>query len=189
LLVDIGLVKRELPFGEHPRTSKRTRYKIDDPFLRYWYRFVDPNRSLLEAGQLDVQTEAAWLAHLGEIWEDIVRTSIPNVAIDKTRWQPAQAWWGRATVDRDAEIDVVAAHRDDRTRMLVGEVKLSLDAADVPRLLHALEAKARSCDWARNKQLTLRLWTMRWHGRARRPSAVIDARELMTSWRDSMGMP
>jgi hypothetical protein len=79
---DIGLVKRELPFGEHPRRSKRARYKIGDPFLRYWYRFVDPNLSLLEARQLDVQTKPAWLTHLGEIWEEIVRTSIPNVSID-----------------------------------------------------------------------------------------------------------
>jgi AAA+ ATPase superfamily predicted ATPase len=183
LLVDIGLVKRELPFGEHPRRSKRTRYKIADPFLRYWYRFVDPNRSLLEAGQFDVQTDVAWRAHLSEIWEEIVRASIPQVSIDAMRWQAAQPWWGRATPDRDAEIDVVAAHREDRSRLLVGEIKLSLDAADVPRLLHDLEQKARSCDWARNKQLTPRLWTMRWPGRSRRPPAVIDARELMTTWR------
>jgi len=185
LLVDIGLVKRELPFGEHPRRSKRSRYKIGDPFLRYWYRFVDPNRSLLEARQLDVQTQTAWLAHLSEIWEDVVRASIPNVSIDSTRWQPAQAWWGGAAAGQDAEIDVVAAHRDDRTRMLVGEVKLSLDAADVPRLLHDLDEKTRACDWARNKQLTLRLWTMRWQGRSLRPPTVIDARELTTSWREA----
>jgi hypothetical protein len=25
------------------------------------------------------------------------------------------------------------------------------------------EAKAHSCEWARNKQLTLRLWTLRWY--------------------------
>jgi AAA+ ATPase superfamily predicted ATPase len=183
LLVDIGLVKRELPFGEHPRRSKRARYRIADPFLRYWYRFVDPNRSLLAARQLDVQSQTAWLAHLGESWEEIVRASIPDLSIDDARWQPAQPWWGGAGTGPDAEIDVVAAHRDDRNRLLVGEVKLSLDAADVPRQLHALEAKARSCDWARNKQLTLRLWTLRWQGRSRRPPAVIDARELQASWR------
>jgi hypothetical protein len=79
----------------------------------------------------------------------------------------------------------VAAHRDDRNRLLVGEVKLSLDAADVPRLLRDLEAKARSCDGARNKQLTLRLWTLRWQGRSRRPASVIDARELQARWREA----
>lgn len=186
LLVDIGLVKRELPFGEHPRRSKRARYRIADPFLRYWYRFVDPNRSLLEARQLDVQTDTAWRAHLAEVWEEIVRTSIPHVEIDRAPWQPAQPWWGRAAPDRAAEIDVVAPHRDDRTRLLVGEVKLSLAAADVPRQLHDLEAKARACDWARNKQLTFRLWTLRWHSRTRRPPSVIDAHGLLTSWRSAL---
>jgi hypothetical protein len=58
-------------------------------------------------------------------------------------------------------------------------------AADVPQLLHDLDEKARACDWARNKQLTLRLWTMRWQGRGLRPPAVIDARELTTSWREA----
>lgn len=144
-----------------------------------------PNRSLLEARQLDVQTKPAWLAHLGEIWEEIVRTSIPSVSIDDARWQPAQGWWGGAAVGQDCELDVVAAHRDDRTRVLVGEVKLSLGPSDVTRLLYALEQKTRSCAWARNKQLTLRLWTMRWQGRSRRPPTVIDARELMTNWRDA----
>jgi AAA+ ATPase superfamily predicted ATPase len=182
LLVDVGLIKRELPFDEHPRRSKRTRYKIADPFLRYWYRFVDPNRSLLEARQLDVQTKPAWLAHLAEIWEDIVRASIADAPIDGARWQPAQPWWASAATG-GAELDVVAAHRDDRTRLLVGEVKLSLTPADVPRLLHDLEAKARACDWARNRQLTLRLWTLRWPPRTRRPPAVIDARELLSTWR------
>ncbi|HEX3763958.1 MAG TPA: ATP-binding protein [Kofleriaceae bacterium] len=187
VLADIGLVKRELPFGEHPRRSKRARYRIADPFLRYWYRFVDPNRSLLEARQLDVQTRTAWLSHLAECWEEIVRASIPDITIDDARWQPAQPWWGGAGAGPDAEIDIVAAHRDDRTRLLVGEAKLSLDAAAVPRLLHDLEAKARSCEWARNKQLAFRLWTLRWQGRTRRPSTVIDARELQASWREAVG--
>src|SRR5262245_28010892 len=98
LLVDLGLVKRELPFGEHPRRSKRARYRIADPFVRYWYRFVDPNRSLLQAGQLDrVQTGAEWPSHIAEIWEEVVRASVGQVDIDGTRWGPADAWWGRAT--------------------------------------------------------------------------------------------
>jgi hypothetical protein len=72
------------------------------------------------------------------------------------------------------------SHRDDLTRMLVGEVKLSLDAADVPRLLHKLDDKTRACNWARNKQLTYRLWTMRWQGRSRRPPTVD---EIISIWR------
>jgi uncharacterized protein len=65
-----------------PRHSKRSRYLIADPLLRYWYRFVDPNRSLLEARRLDVYTEAAWLGHLAEIGEEIVRVSVSRSSIE-----------------------------------------------------------------------------------------------------------
>ena len=47
-LLELGLVRRELPFGSSLRDSKRTLYVIADPFLRFWFRFVDPERSRLE---------------------------------------------------------------------------------------------------------------------------------------------
>ena len=181
MLVDLGLVMRELPFGEHPRTSKRARYRIADPFVRYWYRFVDPNRSLLQAGQLDrVQAGAEWPTHLAGVWEEIVRASIPQVDIDGTTWGPAQAWWGRTTAG-DAEIDVVASDPDNPERLLVGEVKLAVAVRDVARLQHQLEIKARACEWARDKELVVKLWSLR---PAKPP--VIDAREVLARWRDTL---
>jgi uncharacterized protein len=181
MLVDLGLIKRELPFGEHPRRSKRARYRIADPFIRYWYRFVEPNRSLLQSGQMDrVQDAAAWRTHLAEVWEDIVRDSVPQIETDGTRWGPAQAWWGRTTAG-DAEIDVVAADPDDPQRLLVGEVKLAIAAREVPRLQQQLEAKAVSCEWARGKALVVKLWSLR---PSRSP--VLDAREVLARWRDSL---
>jgi uncharacterized protein len=181
LLVDLGLIKRELPFGEHPRRSKRARYRIADPFVRYWYRFVDPYRSLLQAGQFDRALAASeWPAHLAEVWEEIVRDSIPQIDIDGTKWGPAQAWWGRTTAG-DAELDVVAADPDNPRRLLVGEVKLTIAARDVARLQHQLEAKARACEWAHGKDLVVKLWSLR-----PSHSPVIDAREVLARWRESL---
>jgi len=51
-LIELDLIRREVPFGVSPRSAKRTRYQIADPFLRFWFRFVEPNRSRLEAGLL-----------------------------------------------------------------------------------------------------------------------------------------
>ncbi len=48
-LTELGLVRREMPFGTSPRDSKRPLYRIADPFLRFWFRFLEPNRSRLEA--------------------------------------------------------------------------------------------------------------------------------------------
>ena len=44
-LIDLGYVRRELPFGESTRSTKRSLDRLDDPFLLFWYRFVAPNRS------------------------------------------------------------------------------------------------------------------------------------------------
>ena len=32
-LIDLGYVRRELPFGESTRSTKRSLYRLDDPFL------------------------------------------------------------------------------------------------------------------------------------------------------------
>ncbi len=45
-LIDLAYIKRELPFGENIKSTKRTMYKLNDPFLMFWYRFVQKNQSL-----------------------------------------------------------------------------------------------------------------------------------------------
>ena len=53
-LMEMDLVTREVPYGAPPRGNRRTLYRIDDPFLRLWFRCVEPNRSRLEARQLEI---------------------------------------------------------------------------------------------------------------------------------------
>jgi len=45
-LVNLGWLRRELPFGE--RTERRAIYRVADPFLTFWYRFVAPLGSSLQ---------------------------------------------------------------------------------------------------------------------------------------------
>ncbi|MBI4860569.1 MAG: ATP-binding protein [Candidatus Riflebacteria bacterium] len=52
-LIELGLVDRVPPFGTPDRGSGRSEYRISDPFLRFWFRFVEPNRSRLQARQID----------------------------------------------------------------------------------------------------------------------------------------
>ena len=39
-LMELGFVEREIPFGEHPKSSKRSLYKIVDPFIDFYFRFA-----------------------------------------------------------------------------------------------------------------------------------------------------
>ena len=45
-LLELGWIRRELPFDE--RSDRRALYRVADPFLAFWYRFVAPLASDLQ---------------------------------------------------------------------------------------------------------------------------------------------
>lgn len=133
-LVELGLVTREIPFGEPPRTSKKSLYKLADPFMRLWFRVVAPHRAELVAGTR--ASRAAVLArhweHLaGQAWEELCRSHVPRLEHPDLgpagSWQPATRWW-----NGDAEWDVVAEDVRGK-RLLVGECRLAASAGDAAR--------------------------------------------------------
>jgi uncharacterized protein len=158
-LQDMDLVTRELPFGEEPRSSKRTLYKISDPFLRFWFRHVEGNRSRLGAGQVAAVEEEIGQRlghHIGEIWEELARASVPRLNPGGKTWGPAGRWWGPGLDRQPLEVDLVA-HSHDGGSLLIGEVKWAAPR-DAGRLLAELEAKARRLPLAEGREVVLALW-------------------------------
>ena len=161
-LIDLGYVRRELPFGESTRSTKRSRYRLDDPFLLFWYRFVAPNRSLLEADLIEpvyAALRARLAGHVAEIWEWLARESVARTALHGVGWNPAARWWGRGIDGQPLEIDVVAESRD-RRHLLVGEVKWS-DRSNPSRVLADLVRKAEQLPFRRGRPVYYALWLKR----------------------------
>jgi len=50
LIKDLDLVYKEIPVTEKPN-SKNSRYVLKDPFIYFWYRYIERNKALLELGQ------------------------------------------------------------------------------------------------------------------------------------------
>lgn len=177
-LVELDLVVRESPFGAHPRDSKRSSYKLRDPFLRFWFRFVEPNRSKLEAGQI-AQTlecvEASFPQHVAGVWEDLARDSVARVARDGHAWGPAKRWWGPGLDRRPLEVDVVAESADGKA-LLVGEVKWG-DDTNVPGVLAELESKCERLPIVGGRDVEIAVWVKKRRGRRRRN--VFDAADVM----------
>lgn len=149
-LVELGLVRREFPFGSNPKSSKKTLYFIDDPFLAMWYRYVEPSRSRLQAGALQTvagQVAADYPNHVGRIWEELVRQSVARLRIAGQHWLPGQRWWGQDTEGRPMETDLVAESADG-SQLLVGECKLNAGGRDLPRLHQALRQRAARLPFA-----------------------------------------
>jgi hypothetical protein len=127
-LVGLGLVRREIPFGETEKSSKRTLYKIADPFFRLWFRVVAPHRAQLASGTSAARRQILvrfWDGLCAQSWEELCRQLLPRVPEDGALghlgpWGPAARWWHGT----QPEWDVVSESLDSQ-RVLLGEVKWS----------------------------------------------------------------
>lgn len=128
-LVDLGFLEREVPFGTNEKSSKKSLYKIADPFMSFYFRFVTPNRSFIELGRKK-PIEQALGSHFGEYvsmqWERLCRDAITGNEYNGRIYGQAHRWWGSALNEtgkpEQIEIDVMAESLDKKT-LLVGECK------------------------------------------------------------------
>ncbi|MBD3241703.1 MAG: AAA family ATPase [Chitinivibrionales bacterium] len=158
-LVELAYIRRDLPFGESLRSTKRSYYHIADPFLRFWYRYVNPNRSVLELGLIDqVYDECmrSFSAHVGGVWEDCARMSTAFVRIDGIQWKPASRWWGAGTDRRPCEIDIVAESFDG-AHLLLGEAKWE-HRVDPAAVLQRLMRNAERVPFVNGRTIHYALW-------------------------------
>jgi uncharacterized protein len=125
-LIELGLVHREVPFGEPPRTSRRSLYRIADPFTRMWFRIVAPHRGELVSGTRRSRLavfDRHWDGLVAATWEDLCRQRLPAMSHarlgDRGDWKPASRWWMGAAPEWDLIAEDVAGER-----LLLGEVKL-----------------------------------------------------------------
>jgi AAA+ ATPase superfamily predicted ATPase len=146
-LVGMGLVRREVPFGESEKKARRSLYRIDDPFFRLWFRVVAPHRALLAAGDRASRRRLLaryWPGLVAEAWEQLCRSRVPHLSDASGLgrmgpWQPAARWWSGEL----PEWDMISESADGR-RLLLGEVKWSahpLRRSSLERFLRELVSR------------------------------------------------
>lgn len=146
-LVELGLVRREIPYGEGERNSKRSIYRVSDPFCRFWFRVMAARRSVFDSAPAHIR-KRIWAtqanALFAEGWEDLARdfvvrsARLAELAGEGDYWRPAGRWWRGA----EHELDVVSFNGAG-TRALLGEVKWSdkpFARREVERLAKAFAA-------------------------------------------------
>jgi AAA+ ATPase superfamily predicted ATPase len=111
VLRGLHIIRREVPVTEDkPHKSKKGIYLLDDPFFRFWFRYIFPNMSHLEIGDINFVWEEKIKTDLdsfvGFIFEDICIQRLK--ILNKDNKLPFKAknigrWWSRKD-----EIDIMA---------------------------------------------------------------------------------
>ncbi len=141
-LREMHLVERRVPVTvRNPERSRRGLYRLADPFLRFWFRFVLPHRTALEAGDAELvwhrKIEPHLAQHVALAFEEASREHLQE--LNRRGALPAiydriGGWWrGPQEVD-------VAAVADDGP-LLLSECKWTSRPVGVD-VLRTLEAKA-----------------------------------------------
>lgn len=145
-LEQLDILQRSVPVTEqNPEKSKRGHYRIKDNYLRFWFRFVFPNKGLLETGRsAEVMRQIRRNFVDGQVafvYEDVCRDQVWSRAeAGELPFMPDRvgAWWGA----KDVELDVVALNAAEG-RALFGECKFWTKPVGANILAH-LEERARA---------------------------------------------
>jgi uncharacterized protein len=125
-LTELKYVRREIPFGEPLRSTKRSLYKIDDPFLGFWFTFIGPEKSRIDLGLTDqvlYEIKKKMPFYTAAVWEELCRQSVPFI-FKENKFKPASRWWGKEKDGTALELDIVAESFDKKV-LLIGEAKWS----------------------------------------------------------------
>jgi AAA+ ATPase superfamily predicted ATPase len=148
-LLELGWIRRELPFGE--RSDRRAIYRVADPFLTFWYRFVAPLTSALQFSDSATVYAAQVAPRLADymawsVFEEICGQWLQRNAQQRLGLNVREMarYWSR---DGRTEIDLMAELGDGT--FLFGECKWRTERVTRLSDLSALQAKVASLPEAR----------------------------------------
>ena len=141
----LRLIERDVPVTASGKKSKRSRYRVADEFLRFWFRYVEPNRSSIEEAPeivYDGTIQPDLPTHVATTFEDVCQEAVWE-GIRRGTFDPysevGRWWYG------EEEIEIVGLSPND-DRVLLAECKWTTDPVGED-LVESLRAKAEHVRW------------------------------------------
>ena len=154
-LIDLGFLEKDVPFGIDEKNTKKSLYKIADPFMAFYYRFVVPNRSFIELGRrlpVEQALDTHFPEYVGMQWEKLCRDAVTGNLVKGVVYGKAKRWWGPVLNEdkkpEQVEFDVMAESLD-KKYLLVGECKWTIQE-NGKQLTTELSRKAKLLPFAKN---------------------------------------
>lgn len=141
-LIEVGMIKREVPITENVR-SRLGRYYISDNFLKFWFRYIYPNVSSIEEGIFDIDIiKGDYNRYLGHIFEDVSKQFLIKERDKIFKFSKIGKWW-----HKEREIDIVALNESTEEIMFIECKWQDLSAKQVDKILAELKEKSKFVRW------------------------------------------
>jgi AAA+ ATPase superfamily predicted ATPase len=114
---EYSLISKNLPYGCKPG-ARNIRWHLNDNFLMFWFRFIAPNRQMVETGKMQLlrdYIEMNYTQYSGLILERYFRQKYS----ERERVTDIASWWDN---NGENEIDLIAVERLDR-KVTIAEIK------------------------------------------------------------------
>lgn len=141
-LIDLGYISRQYPLTTSPPGSRNVRYVLDDPLLRFWFRFIYPNTSYITHAGGEKAMQARVVpgldSYFGYCFERLCREALPGIYICNgvnAAFKTGEYW------NPKIQIDLVGI-RDDNWIDL-GECKWG-KISSIPSLINELKNKSKN---------------------------------------------
>lgn len=147
------VIERRIPVTEHIYEKKIGRYYIKDSALRFWFRYIFKNQSLIEIGDekgLTTKIISDLPSLMGRSFEELIKALLLRRNTEEIlpfRFSKIGGFWTRRG---DIEIDIVAINEEEG-KILFGECKLKgskFTKAEIQRL----KEKAEYVRWRMGKR-------------------------------------
>ncbi len=150
-LIDLDIVEREVPITEeNPEKSKMGLYRIKDNFISFWFKFVYPNKSMLESSNsryVEDKIKNNFIDnHVSFVYEDICRSDVWKLLSQGISFNRVGRWWGA----KDVEIDILAYDSVGKD-IVFGECKYSKQKKGMG-VLNELRDKAKAVKWKKDSR-------------------------------------
>lgn len=152
-LAALGYIAKVEPLEPRGKGKSRAYWKISDPYFRFWFTHVLPNRSRLARGRIEEvarQIEKQLPTYTGPVFEDICRDWISRFSPLGASAEYVGSWWSRRS---DVEIDIAALDKKGYT--ILAECKWWDESVGVDVLDDLREAQAIIGPKANQAQLAL----------------------------------
>jgi len=149
-LVDVGFVEKYAPLTvKNPRTSRMARYGIGDEYLHFYYRFIDPKLSAIDAGKFDGNPSTAvnpqdfskLMGYSFERWcrknEALIAGQMRFGGVVNYLHGP---WYAKSDRDADgAQIDLMYIRKD--SKIILCEIKYNNEAPVTRKVIGETQSK------------------------------------------------